>query len=143
MTLIAIVVPTEMKRRLVIAIGITLVSLVLACVIAIPIWNAQFDGIDGYYKAGLCACPGEIFDEYRDGQWYITCTGKHEPQLLGTVIAESNHWNVIKGTQVIWIVEVEDEEIYSTSPRTKRRVRIDRIRNPWRLWLPSIFGKEL
>lgn len=72
--------------------GIAIASLALAYFIPIPIWNAQFDGIDGYYQSGWCMCVEEIFDEFRDGDWYIT--SHHGRRLHGTVVADSDHWNV-------------------------------------------------
>jgi len=129
------------KKLTIVCLSVT-AALTLAFVLPIPIWNAQFEGIDGYYQAGWCACPGEIFDEYRDGKWYTTGHGDHGRQIVGEVEAGDNLWRVSKGTQLVWTVVIRDGETVFKSAKTELEWRVDRVRNPWRIWLPSVFEKE-
>ena len=114
-------------------------SFVIAITLPVPIWNAQFKGIDGYYLQAQCMGGHDIFFEIWRGQHYETCPGHKDRSPKGTLRQMGDTWELLKEDEVVSTIHaVGDEQIEIVLTYTKQKYLANRVRNPWRIWLPWV-----
>jgi hypothetical protein len=106
--------------------------------IPIPIWNTRFKDMDGYYLHGSCGDGHGIFAEFERGNWYVTCPGHKNRSLTGELRRVQDHWEAVRSNQTVWVVESAEGHVYFTSSKTGYKFEMERVRNPWRIWIPWI-----
>ena len=110
-----------------------------ALLIPIPIWNSQFTGVDGYYLQAQCMGGHDIFVELWKGQYYETCPGHKDRSPKGTLRQMGDRWELLKEDEVVsTITPIGDDQIEIELTYTKQKYQANRVRNPWRIWLPWI-----
>lgn len=127
---------THARQRL----WVTLVGVVIAITLPIPIWNAQFKGIDGFYLQGKCMDGHDGFLEICRGNHYETCPGHKVRSQEGILRQVGDKWEALREGEVVFSVQsVGNDQIEIVKTNTKYKTRKNRVRNPWRIWLPWIF----
>ena len=123
------------RRWLWAAIG----GFVIGIALPIPIWNAQFKGVDGYYLQAQCMGGHDIFVEFWKGQYYETCPGHKDRSPKGSLRQMGNDWELLKEDEVVsTIILSGEDQIEIDLTHTKQKYMADRVRNPWRIWLPWV-----
>ena len=123
------------KRWVFSAIG----GFVIGIALPIPIWNVQFKGIDGYYLQAQCMGGHDIFAEFWKGQYYETCPGHKDRSTKGTLRRSGDNWKLVMDNEVVsTITQIGDDQIEIELAYTKQKYQANRVRNPWRIWLPWI-----
>ena len=117
----------------------TIGGFVIGIVLPIPIWNAQFKEVDGYYLQAQCMGGHDIYAEFWKGQYYETCPGHKDRSPKGTLRRLGNIWELLMGNEVVsTITPIGDDQIEIELADTKQKYQANRVRNPWRIWLPWI-----
>ena len=120
-------------------LGVTIGILTAGIVLPIPIWNAQFRDIDGYYLQAQCMGGHDIFFEIWKGQHYETCPGHKDRSPKGTLRRMDGFWELLKGDEVVSTIKaISDDQIEIELIYTKQKYLAKRVHNPWRIWLPWI-----
>ena len=117
----------------------TIGGFVIGIALPIPIWNAQFKEVDGYYLQAQCMGGHDIYAEFWKGQYYETCPGHKDRSPKGTLRRSGNIWELLMGNEVVsTITPIGDDQIEIELSDTKQKYQANRVRNPWRIWLPWI-----
>lgn len=117
----------------------TVSVLIAGLLLPIPIWNAQFQGIDGYYLSGQCMGGHDIFIEFWKGEHFETCPGHKDRTPTGTLRQIDDGWDLLRESEVVsTVTPIGDNQIEVVLRYTKQKYIAQRVRNPWRVWLPWI-----
>ena len=103
---------------------------------SVPLWNAQFQGIEGYYESGKCSDGHTVYTEIRDGKWYVICPGHKSRNLAGDIVSKGDHWEAVSAHRTEFDIEAARGRVFTTSKKDGVRREEKKLYNPWRLWIP-------
>jgi hypothetical protein len=107
--------------------------------IPIPIWNAQFKDIDGYYELFHCPCGHYTFLELHEGKVFYTSAGHKDRTQKGTLLSTSDQWEIVVNSSTTTVFKADSNGYIKVKPASNtHESTLQRVRNPWRIWLPWI-----